>query len=66
MSNFPPGVTGSERQIVGNLQVEEQIECNECGHDGIEVVSYWKHERNWTCSSCGAENTEFDEDQWQD
>jgi rubredoxin len=66
VSNYPPGVTGGEYQIAGaDREVEEQVECPECGLDAIQLVSYYGYERWWTCTVCRSEITESDEDQWR-
>ncbi|HEU5046129.1 MAG TPA: hypothetical protein VFT75_18560 [Nocardioidaceae bacterium] len=45
-------------------QVEEQVQCPECELDAVQIVDYQGDERWWTCTGCGAEITEYDQDRW--
>ncbi len=60
MSNFPPGVTGSEWAIRGADEVTEFRECD-CGFDGEVTVCYSGAPNStgsatggyWECPDCG-------------
>lgn len=53
MSNYPPGVTGSEYAIAGpDSERSVEVDCPKCGHTEGVIASYgsgW-----WTaCEGCG-------------
>lgn len=62
MSNFPPGVTGSEWAIRGAIEELECKECN-CGWEGETVVAYSGAPNStgsatggyWECPECNKE-----------
>jgi hypothetical protein len=59
LSNYPPGVTGMEREIAGGNEQdgEQDLDCD-CGHtqtvgtseDYSHGVVYWW--ADWTCDNC--------------
>lgn len=62
MSNYPPGVTGNEPQIVG--YDEHETECENCG---AEVTAFGQFTRgpgsrmglfSYECEACGFESYE--------
>lgn len=65
-SNYPPGVTGNEPQIAGYPEIEEEIECPNCGETN-EVVGFvvsgskFAYTISFTCPDCEYEWEEDEE-----
>ena len=72
-SNYPPGVSGFEPNIIGydEREVDTEVDCpaDEC--DFLGTVSCTEvstsrgdyliyGDRYWTCPACGTDNEEFD------
>lgn len=54
LSNYPPGVTGSEFEIAGpDFEGYEVHEC-ECGWEGEVLAEYYRGCGQWDCPGCGA------------
>ena len=56
MSNYPPGVTGYERQIAGDHEMEESLTVDECQHEDCDFEggeadgTVYNHETfEWVC-----------------
>jgi uncharacterized Zn finger protein len=74
MSNYPPGVTGREPEIVGYDEREVSAECQGCEWEGEVVAEVIDHKggRNghtdlaFTCDECGRLNyfTQEPDEDW--
>lgn len=65
LSNYPPGVTGNEPEIVGWHEEEEEHYCEDehCEDSGVTMIvtvasrSAQSEEGYWECATCGTEYT---------
>lgn len=58
MSNYPPGVTGNEYEIVGpDREFETFRECESCEIVSWVDVTGYGWEEWWRCPKCQHENT---------
>ena len=54
MSNYPPGVTGSEYEIAGpDTEVESREYCKWCASPQDGYTMTYRYERWFDCESCG-------------
>lgn len=60
MSNYPPGVSGNEWQIIGPVVLVLSRDCDECGWSGQTDAEYYDFTLSWTCPN-GHEHNEVEE-----
>ena len=58
MNNLPPGVSGTEYQIVGPDTKEEMAYCEHCDMDYETTVDYYTDVKIWMCPVCDREYEE--------
>ena len=60
MSNYPPGVTGNERQIRGADSFIVHRDCDDCSWGGSTDAEFYAGEITWECPGCGLEHNEVE------
>jgi hypothetical protein len=60
--NYPPGVTGYEREIQGpDEEWEEDRECEWCEWQGRVEIQRYRREETWECPRCRRWTTDYDD-----
>ena len=56
--NYPPGVRGTEDEILGPETYEEMAYCERCDMEYETVVDYYTDAKIWACPACDKEYEE--------